>query len=175
MSNQSDGLGLSDRPAPTKEEAAENAERVQRISDEGEREKVKAQGGRTDEEIVCQSPLCVTLGGQEMDVPILAYRINKKWRDAFRATQAKQLEFRDLRKGLSPEEIEESCSMEDIKVTEEMLLDDKVDLVVLYLSLSGVGDESILDMATDQELMAAYDKIEVVATPLSSARRPKQS
>lgn len=157
-------------------ENSENAANVVRISDEAEQEKLMGQGGRTDEEISCQAPIVVTLGGKRMEIPILAYRTNKKWRDAFLMMQKKGMALQKAKAGLSDKEAGESLTFEEAKIMSELWLDDKVDLVLLYLRLSDVvEDDSILDKATDLEFLAAYEKIEPIATPLSESRIPKRS
>lgn len=166
-----------DRKKRGEPDPGEEAARViSEIAEDTERQKVKAQGGRTDEEISCQTPLKLMLGGEIKIVPLLPYRKNKEWRDAFRNVQKKQLAYSASKKGMTDDEIKENAGLDDYDASEDMLLNDKVKLVVLYLNLSGVCEEdSILDVANDLELLVAYGKIEAVATPLSETRIPKRS
>lgn len=157
----------------TEEQKSENARRKREALEEGEREKLKEQGGRTDEEITCQAPLKVVLGGKELALPILAYNPCRKWRDAFRVAQKHAAELGVMAKGKDPQDIKPEDVEATIELSERVIFDDRVDLVVLYLELTGIADASILDVATQPELVAAYDAIEKVASPLSLAPVPQ--
>lgn len=161
-----------DRPEEEKrEEAAAKAEGERAVRFEleaAEKDKLAKQGGRTDEEITCQAPLEIVIGGKKIPVPILAYNPLRKWRDKFRESQKNSFKLRDLTLGVKPEDV----TPEILALTERVALDDKADLLVLYLELAGIfakNGTSFLDIATHGEILAAYEKIERVASPLSIA------
>ncbi len=134
--------------------------------------KLEAQGGRTDEEKTCQAPLRVVLGGKEVEIPLLAYNPGRKWRDAFRKIQCAQMKAAKENEGRDGTDFTE----DEIKMTEGFLIDDKVDLVCLYMGLdTNAKRDTLLDVANELELIAAYEKIEAVASPLSEARLPRPS
>ena len=134
--------------------------------------KIEAQGGRTDEEKTCQAPICVVLGGEVVEIPLVAYNPNRVWRDAFRKIQCAQMKAAKENEGRDGTDFTE----DEIKMTERFLIDDQVDLVCLYMGLTTDEERNtLLDKANELELIAAYEKIEAVASPLSAARLPRAS
>lgn len=164
-----------DRPEEEKREEATakaEGERAVRFEKEAaENDKLAKQGGRTDEEITCQAPLEIVLGGEKYEVSILAYNPLKKWRDAFRKRQEHQFELRDMTAGMKPEEF----TREAMALTEVVVLDDKAELLALYLEMvPEFPIENVLDIATHDEILAAYKKVATIASPLSEAPAPRQ-
>ncbi len=157
--------GSRDMKAETLEEAAAKAEgeravRFQR--EETEKEKLAAQGDRTDEESTGQHPLKVILGGKDFEIPLLSWNKNKVWRARYREHMKGTCKLRDLRaKFDKPEDI----SFDALVVTETNTVDDEAELLVLYLELSGTANASILDEATQPEVNAAFKEVEKVASP----------
>ena len=112
---------------------------------------------RTEEEKVYGAPIKVILGGEEHEVRILTARESRPWRAKAGPFRAELIRYA-------------SVSSDDpvaFQQAFEQLMGNRIDETInlFFEYAQGLDKEKIEDVATDQELMAAFGKVVEVAFP----------
>jgi len=112
---------------------------------------------RTEEEKVIQAPIVVILGGMEYKVKPLVIRDSRGWRKKAAPFQAMLAKYAGVTSD-NPEEFEKTLA--EIMGTR---IDETIDLFFEYAK--DLDREMIEGIATDQEIITAFNEVAKVAFP----------
>ena len=117
---------------------------------------------RSEEQKTLISPIMVVLGGEEVSVPVLRMRASREWREAFSASVAELPGSIKLTDAANPVELQEALQTLLITMPEKTIES-------FFLYARTLKREAYEDLATDEEVAAAFDQIIEVAFPLGKS------
>lgn len=125
-------------------------------------DKLEAQGGRDEDDILTQAPIKVWLANATHEIPMLVYSLEKVWRKKYAqflkdASQLCRLaQNKDKDDPASDEQIDRGLSQ----------VDDIIDLFFEYWGRFGEERDTIELTATRNELLEAAQKVVTIVSPL---------
>lgn len=112
---------------------------------------------RTEEQIVAQAPIIVVLGGKEFEVKPLVIRDSRAWRKKAAPFQAMLARYA----GITSDNLEEfEKTLAEIMGSR---IDETIDLFFEYAK--DLNREEIEGIATDKEIVTAFNEVTKVAFP----------